>query len=211
MAELIALPRDPGARRRRADRHRRSPSIGDVVPPRERGRYQGFFGAVFGVATRDRAAARRLLRRQPLLALDLLRQPADRRGRARRDRRRLPRAASSASGTRSTGSAPRCSPAGCRRSSCSRASAARPTPGTRRRSSALIVAARRAARRCSCSPSARAAEPILPLGLFRNRIFSVASAIGFVVGLALFGAIIFMPRLPPDRQGREPDRLAGCS
>ena len=25
--------------------------IGDVVPPRERGRYQGFFGAVFGVAT----------------------------------------------------------------------------------------------------------------------------------------------------------------
>src|SRR5262249_5540742 len=25
--------------------------IGDLVPPRERGRYQGFFGAVFGVAT----------------------------------------------------------------------------------------------------------------------------------------------------------------
>src|SRR6266404_1461031 len=25
--------------------------IGDVVPPRDRGRYQGFFGAVFGVAT----------------------------------------------------------------------------------------------------------------------------------------------------------------
>src|SRR5262249_10646186 len=25
--------------------------IGDIIPPRERGRYQGFFGAVFGVAT----------------------------------------------------------------------------------------------------------------------------------------------------------------
>src|SRR5213079_3486762 len=25
--------------------------IGDVVPPRDRGRYQGFFGAVFGVST----------------------------------------------------------------------------------------------------------------------------------------------------------------
>ena len=25
--------------------------IGDIVPPRERGRYEGFFGAVFGVAT----------------------------------------------------------------------------------------------------------------------------------------------------------------
>ena len=36
----------------------------------------------------DRPAARRLLRRQPLVALDLLRQPADRRRRARRDRDR---------------------------------------------------------------------------------------------------------------------------
>jgi MFS family permease len=25
--------------------------IGDLVPPRERGRYQGVFGAVFGIAT----------------------------------------------------------------------------------------------------------------------------------------------------------------
>src|SRR5207302_4894945 len=25
--------------------------VGDIVPPRERGRYQGFFGAVFGVST----------------------------------------------------------------------------------------------------------------------------------------------------------------
>ena len=25
--------------------------VGDVIPPRERGRYQGLFGAVFGVAT----------------------------------------------------------------------------------------------------------------------------------------------------------------
>ena len=53
--------------------------VGDLIPPRERGRYQGYFGAVFGVATVDRAAARRLLRRQPLVALDLLHQPAGRR------------------------------------------------------------------------------------------------------------------------------------
>ena len=33
----------------------------------------------------------------------------------------------------------------------------------------------------------------MPLSLFRNRIFSAASAIGFVVGLALFGAIVYMP------------------
>jgi MFS family permease len=39
----------------------------------------------------------------------------------------------------------------------------------------------------------RAAEPILPLHLFGNRIFTIACAIGFVVGLALFGSITFMP------------------
>ena len=39
----------------------------------------------------------------------------------------------------------------------------------------------------------RAAEPILPLDLFRNRTFSVTSAIGFVVGFALFGAITYLP------------------
>ena len=39
----------------------------------------------------------------------------------------------------------------------------------------------------------RAAEPILPLELFHNRIFVVTSAIGFIVGLALFGAITYLP------------------
>jgi MFS family permease len=38
-----------------------------------------------------------------------------------------------------------------------------------------------------------AAEPIMPLSLFRNRVFVAASAIGFAVGLALFGAIVYMP------------------
>jgi len=40
---------------------------------------------------------------------------------------------------------------------------------------------------------ARAEEPILPLSLFRNRVFAVTSAVGFVVGLALFGAVTFLP------------------
>jgi EmrB/QacA subfamily drug resistance transporter len=39
----------------------------------------------------------------------------------------------------------------------------------------------------------RAAEPILPLRLFANRVVSVASAVGFVVGVALFGSVTFMP------------------
>ncbi|HSS74051.1 MAG TPA: MDR family MFS transporter, partial [Gaiellaceae bacterium] len=39
----------------------------------------------------------------------------------------------------------------------------------------------------------RAAEPILPLQLFRNRTFTVTSAVGFIVGLALFGGITYLP------------------
>src|SRR6201996_2762999 len=39
----------------------------------------------------------------------------------------------------------------------------------------------------------RAAEPVLPLSLFRNRVFSASGAIGFVVGFAMFGAITFLP------------------
>jgi EmrB/QacA subfamily drug resistance transporter len=39
----------------------------------------------------------------------------------------------------------------------------------------------------------RAQEPILPLALFRDRTFATTSAIGFIVGLALFGAITFLP------------------
>jgi EmrB/QacA subfamily drug resistance transporter len=39
----------------------------------------------------------------------------------------------------------------------------------------------------------RAKEPILPLSLFRNRIFVVSSAVGFIIGTALFGSITFLP------------------
>jgi MFS family permease len=38
-----------------------------------------------------------------------------------------------------------------------------------------------------------AAEPILPLRLFRDKVFSVAGGIGFILGLVMFGAIVFMP------------------
>ena len=40
----------------------------------------------------------------------------------------------------------------------------------------------------------RAAEPVIPLRLFKNRVFSAASAIGFVVGFAMFGALTFLPQ-----------------
>jgi EmrB/QacA subfamily drug resistance transporter len=39
----------------------------------------------------------------------------------------------------------------------------------------------------------RAAEPILPLHLFRLRTFSMTSVVGFIVGFAMFGAITYLP------------------
>ncbi len=41
----------------------------------------------------------------------------------------------------------------------------------------------------------RAADPILPLALFKNRTVTVASTVGFLAGMALFGAIAFIPLL----------------
>jgi len=39
----------------------------------------------------------------------------------------------------------------------------------------------------------RAREPIMPPGLFRNRIYTVASASGFVLGMAMFGPWVVLP------------------
>jgi EmrB/QacA subfamily drug resistance transporter len=39
----------------------------------------------------------------------------------------------------------------------------------------------------------RAAEPVLPLHLFARRTFSVTSIVGFIVGFAMFGAITYLP------------------
>ncbi len=39
----------------------------------------------------------------------------------------------------------------------------------------------------------RAAEPILPMRLFRSRVFSVCSILSFIVGFAMIGSITFMP------------------
>ena len=52
----------------------------------------------------------------------------------------------------------------------------------------------------------RAAEPILPMRLFRNRVFSVCSAIGFLVGAGLFGAVTFLPLYLQTVRGHSPTR-----
>ena len=38
-----------------------------------------------------------------------------------------------------------------------------------------------------------AAEPIIPLSLFRNSVFSVTNAVGFLIGAVMFGVTIYIP------------------
>ncbi len=65
-------------------------AVADVIPPANRGRYQGLFGGVFGPGDGDRPADRRFSGAARLPALDLLYQPAARPVRAAGDRRGIP-------------------------------------------------------------------------------------------------------------------------
>lgn len=44
-----------------------------------------------------------------------------------------------------------------------------------------------------CLAETRAAQPMLPMRLFRNPVFSVCSVLSFVVGFAMLGALTFLP------------------
>jgi EmrB/QacA subfamily drug resistance transporter len=50
----------------------------------------------------------------------------------------------------------------------------------------------------------RAPEPILPLHVFKNRNFTLIMMLAFLVGLALFGAITFLPLYQQTVQGATP-------
>jgi EmrB/QacA subfamily drug resistance transporter len=50
----------------------------------------------------------------------------------------------------------------------------------------------------------RAAEPVLPLHLFRQPVFAASSAIGFVVGFAMFGALTYLPQYEQVVRGVSP-------
>ncbi|WP_435877736.1 MDR family MFS transporter [Streptosporangium saharense] len=47
----------------------------------------------------------------------------------------------------------------------------------------------------------RVVEPIMPLNVFRDRNFSLISAVGFLLGFAMFGAINFLPLFQQTVQG----------
>lgn len=47
----------------------------------------------------------------------------------------------------------------------------------------------------------RAAEPIMPLHIFRSRNFTLMSVIGFMAGFMMFGAVLFLPLFQQSVQG----------
>ena len=165
--------------------------IGDVIPPRERGRYQGYFGAVFGVSSVAGPLLGGWLTDGPgwrwifyinlpvgLAALvvtsAVLKMPVVRRQHTIDD---LGAAAIVGAVTRlllyldwrGVGYG------------WTEAGALALLGGAALLTAAFIVIER------------RAVEPIIPMRLFRNQVFSVGNAFAFLAGVAMFGTIIFLP------------------
>ena len=165
--------------------------VGDIIPPRERGRYQGIFGGVFGVATVVGPLIGGFFVEQlswrwifyinlplGLVAVAVIGSAFTPPRLERRPSIDVPGAAllavfltaivllTSFGGQTLAWTSP----------------------------AALGLGAATAAALAGFLAAERlASEPILPLRLFKNRIFAVCCALGCIVGLAMFGSITYMP------------------
>jgi EmrB/QacA subfamily drug resistance transporter len=164
--------------------------IGDIVPPRERGRYQGIFGAVAAVSTLIGPLAGGFFVEHlswrwifyvnlpvGVVALAVV-AVTFRFPRAPRQHRRIDYA-----GAALLASA---------LSAAVLLTAHASVPWQSAASMALLVVAV-VTLVAFVLVERRAPEPLLPLSLFRDPVFVTACVVGFVVGLTMFGAVTYLP------------------
>ena len=176
--------------------------VGDIVPPRERGRYQGYFGAVFGVSTVigpllggffvDNLSWRWIFYvNLPIGVVALAVIAVAFQARTDRTKHTIDYLGAVLLAGGLSGIVLYTSLGGTTYPWGSAQMIVLVVAGVAMLAAFLLV-------------EARANEPILPLELFRNRVFSVTSAVGFIIGLALFGAVTYLPLYLQDVKGHSP-------
>jgi EmrB/QacA subfamily drug resistance transporter len=166
-------------------------TIGDVIPPRERGRYQGYFAAVFGTSSVLGPVLGGWFADGPgwqwifymnipigLVAL-VITSAALKMPHVRRDHTIDYLGASVVVASVS--------------SFLLYTAWAGPDLGWTSVTGAALLVAGAALAVAFVLVENRASEPIIPMRLFRNSIFSISNLFGFLIGIAMFGAMIFIP------------------